>query len=153
MTLMGVGVALISFLTGGAVLLWLLRELPGLRGVVLHETVGRPDPDRRRRVAPLLSGLDDEETGEPVPLLTLEPGALVGATGVALSDLRPGGFALLNDERVDVVTRGDYITAGEPIEVIADEGYRRVVRRCPPRETGASVPRGPGVRDGAQGKG
>jgi hypothetical protein len=28
-----------------------------------------------------------------------------------------------------VVTQGDYITAGEPIEVIGDEGYRRVVRR------------------------
>jgi membrane-bound serine protease (ClpP class) len=48
---------------------------------------------------------------------------------VALSDLRPGGYARIGDERVDVVTRGDYVTAGEPIEVISDEGYRRVVRR------------------------
>jgi membrane-bound ClpP family serine protease len=36
---------------------------------------------------------------------------------------------MLDGERVDVVTRGDYILAGDTIEVVADEGYRRVVRR------------------------
>jgi len=46
-----------------------------------------------------------------------------------LSDLRPGGFALIDGQRVDVVTQGDYIPAGEPVEIILDEGYRRVVRR------------------------
>jgi membrane-bound serine protease (ClpP class) len=55
--------------------------------------------------------------------------SLKGMIGIARSDLRPGGIAEIGGERVDVVTRGDYIVAGEPIEVIADEGYRRVVRR------------------------
>jgi membrane-bound serine protease (ClpP class) len=55
--------------------------------------------------------------------------SLLGATGIALSPLRPGGVAQIDNMRVDVVTQGDYIVAGEPIEIIADEGYRRVVRR------------------------
>jgi membrane-bound serine protease (ClpP class) len=57
-------------------------------------------------------------------------------TGVALSDLRPSGYARIGNRRVDVVTRGDYIATGEPIEVIADEGYRRVVRRVAQRDAG-----------------
>ena len=51
-----------------------------------------------------------------------------------MSDLRPGGIARIDGERIDVVSRGDYISAGEPIEVISDEGYRRVVRRLEARE-------------------
>ena len=47
---------------------------------------------------------------------------------MALSDLRPAGFARLGGARVDVVTRGEYVAAGEAVEVVADEGYRRVVR-------------------------
>jgi membrane-bound serine protease (ClpP class) len=52
------------------------------------------------------------------------------ATGVALSDLRPSGIASIDGERVDVVTEGEHIREGESIEVISDEGYRRVVRRA-----------------------
>jgi membrane-bound serine protease (ClpP class) len=48
---------------------------------------------------------------------------------VALSDLQPGGFSRIHGERVDVVTQGDFVLAGEPIEVVKDEGYRRVVPR------------------------
>ena len=44
-------------------------------------------------------------------------------------DLRPGGIARIGGERVDVVTQGDFVGAGEAVEVIRDEGYRRVVRR------------------------
>lgn len=55
--------------------------------------------------------------------------SLTGATGRALSDLHPGGIADIDGNQVDVVTGGDYIAAGEPIEVVRDERYRRVVRR------------------------
>ena len=57
------------------------------------------------------------------------PSSMVGATGTALSDLRPSGVADFGGERVDVVTSGGYIRRGESIEVVVDEGYRRVVRR------------------------
>jgi membrane-bound serine protease (ClpP class) len=55
--------------------------------------------------------------------------SLVGATGTALSDLRPSGVADIGGERVDVVTLGDYVRRGERVEVIRDDRYRRVVRR------------------------
>jgi membrane-bound serine protease (ClpP class) len=54
---------------------------------------------------------------------------LTGRTGTALSDLRPSGIADIDGRRVDVVTDGEYVRAGEPIAVVRDEGYRRVVRR------------------------
>jgi membrane-bound serine protease (ClpP class) len=54
---------------------------------------------------------------------------MVGQRGTALSDLRPGGIATIQGRRVDVVTEGDYIQAGEAVEVILDERYRRVVKK------------------------
>ena len=55
--------------------------------------------------------------------------SLLGATGIALTDLRPSGIADIDGVRVDVVTSGEYLPRGETIEVTSDEGYRRVVRR------------------------
>ncbi len=124
---------LIAFLTmiGGVALI--VRLLPRSRllgGLVLQSQVGIPgrrDTPRRwrwssgpRMEAQTSSGRGDTVTERP---------SLTGATGVALSPLRPGGIARINNERVDVVTRGEYIQPGEAIEVTADEGYRRVVRR------------------------
>lgn len=53
---------------------------------------------------------------------------LVHQTGVAHTHLRPSGTALLNGQRVDVVTEGSMIERGTPIKVIAVEGMRVVVR-------------------------
>jgi membrane-bound serine protease (ClpP class) len=53
-----------------------------------------------------------------------------GAVGVALTDLRPSGVANFDGHRVDVVTEGDYLAAGERVEVLHAERYRRVVRRA-----------------------
>jgi len=58
-------------------------------------------------------------------------GSLAGSTGTAVSDLRPGGIADIAGHRIDVVTSGEFILAGEPIEIIRDDRYRRVVRRRP----------------------
>lgn len=59
------------------------------------------------------------------------PAYLGGRRGVAVSSLRPSGVAEIDGERVDVVTSGGYIPAGESIEVVRDDGYRRVVQRLP----------------------
>lgn len=53
-----------------------------------------------------------------------------GAVGTALSDLRPAGVADFGGHRVDVVTEGDYLAAGDRVEVIRAERYRRVVRKA-----------------------
>lgn len=65
---------------------------------------------------------------------------LVGAVGVALTDLRPSGLARLGDERVDVVTLGDFIAVGSPIRVVRVEGNRVTVRSHPqPTEASADA--------------
>lgn len=53
---------------------------------------------------------------------------LVGKEGIALTTLRPSGTALIDDERVDVVSEGGYIEAKHPIRVVRIEGIRIIVR-------------------------
>ncbi len=83
----------------------------------------------------VLASEDDEQEAEPeegaVLSLSARHAAREGAVGIALSDLRPAGMANFEGHRVDVVTEGDYIRAGEKVEVIRAERYRRVVRRAP----------------------
>lgn len=56
----------------------------------------------------------------------------LGTRGTAASPLRPAGIAHFDHERVDVVTEGEYIEAGAPIEVVRVEGNRIVVRSLAP---------------------
>ena len=53
---------------------------------------------------------------------------LLGKSGKSITPLRPAGAALINDQRVDVVTLGDFIGAEVEVEVILVEGSRIVVR-------------------------
>jgi membrane-bound serine protease (ClpP class) len=53
----------------------------------------------------------------------------VGKRGTAASPLRPAGLAHFDGERVDVVSDGDFIEPGSPIEVLRVDGNRIVVRR------------------------
>ncbi|AST06735.1 peptidase S14 family protein [Anoxybacillus flavithermus] len=59
---------------------------------------------------------------------------LVGKRGVAITVLRPAGTALIDGERVDVVTEGEYIERQRPIEVIHVDGLKVVVRECKKEE-------------------
>jgi len=54
---------------------------------------------------------------------------LVGRQGKAISLLRPAGRAEFDGEPMDVVTQGDFIQAGEPIEICEVHGNRVVVAR------------------------
>lgn len=54
---------------------------------------------------------------------------LLGKRGRATSSLRPAGIAELEGQRVDVVSEGELIEAGELVEVIRVDGNRIVVRR------------------------
>jgi membrane-bound serine protease (ClpP class) len=54
----------------------------------------------------------------------------IGASGVALSILRPSGNARFGDSIVDVITRGEFIEPASPIRVLAIEGSRIVVARA-----------------------
>ncbi|MFV1987514.1 MAG: nodulation protein NfeD [Gemmatimonadota bacterium] len=87
----------------------LIRYLPGSRrlsGVFLRDSTSR-------------------ETGY---LSAPARADLIGTTGIAVTDLRPAGTALIGDERIDVVTEGPWIEERTPIEIIRAESYRHVVR-------------------------
>ena len=66
---------------------------------------------------------------EPNSASTIE----VGSVGVAKSDLRPAGIAVIMERRVDVKTCGDYIVAGDQVVVIEATGMSVVVEKVKPK--------------------
>ena len=54
---------------------------------------------------------------------------LIGATGEAVTPLRPAGTAVIQGRRMDVVAEGGLIETGRKISVVAQEGIRIVVRQ------------------------
>jgi membrane-bound serine protease (ClpP class) len=69
----------------------------------------------------------DPVTAEAKAKATIKP----GDTGESVTDLRPAGVAKIGPWRVDVVTRGEYVDKGIPVEVVALDGTRIVVRARP----------------------
>ena len=53
---------------------------------------------------------------------------LVGKRGRTSSVLRPAGIGDFDGVRLNVVTEGDFIESGRPIEIARVEGARIVVR-------------------------
>jgi membrane-bound serine protease (ClpP class) len=61
--------------------------------------------------------------------------SLKGKTGVTSSKLRPGGYATIEDKRIDVISQGGMIAKNEHIVVVEVEGNRVVVRKAEPPAT------------------
>lgn len=103
-------------IVAGLVLMRFLPSLPGGRKLVLATALvggGRSDSD------PVLPS---------------------GTVGTTLTQLRPAGLAAFGARRVDVVSDGDFVEAGQPVKVLRDEGHRVVV--TVERSAQASGPRG-----------
>lgn len=127
-----VALMLLTLVIGGAVLVWQLVRTGGAGGFVLQARLGMSDaPFRQARMMArsTASEAPREMADETIHRASGDSPLLVGARGVAASDLRPGGIARINGERVDVVTEGDFLPNGTTLEVVRDDGYRRVVRR------------------------
>ncbi len=58
--------------------------------------------------------------------------SLLGEVGIASSYLRPAGVALIAGKRVDVLTEGSFVPAGNAVEVTRVEGARIFVRGIEP---------------------
>lgn len=56
-----------------------------------------------------------------------ETQASVGLHGLAATRLRPAGKGRFGDQKLDVVTRGEFLEEGTPIEIIFSDGNRHVV--------------------------
>ena len=63
----------------------------------------------------------DETSGQ------IKDASLEGAMGVTLSDLRPSGMAMINDERIEVYSEGNYIKQNSPIKVKRIDGSKILV--------------------------
>ncbi len=70
----------------------------------------------------------DEEAPPPTDASDELRQALVGATGVAMSDLRPVGTVRIEGERVEALAEGGMIDAGQDVRITAVEGNRIRVR-------------------------
>ena len=55
--------------------------------------------------------------------------SLLNKKGIALSNLRPSGTAMIEDKNFDVVTDGEYIEENSEIIVTKIEGTRIIVTR------------------------
>lgn len=53
---------------------------------------------------------------------------LLGQEGIAITPLRPAGTIQIGDNRIDVVTSGEFISSGKTVKVIKTEGTWVVVR-------------------------
>lgn len=73
--------------------------------------------------------LDEEISTEKGYVAKESELSLLGKQLVAFTDLRPAGIALLNDEKYDVVTEGEFINKGTNVVVTHVEGMRIVVRQ------------------------
>lgn len=56
---------------------------------------------------------------------------LLGLTGYTVTDLRPSGTVLIEDERIDVVSEGSFIPKNKQVKIVKVEGARIVVREIP----------------------
>jgi membrane-bound serine protease (ClpP class) len=55
---------------------------------------------------------------------------LTGKEGIAESSLRPAGIAIIDGERIDVVTEGEYLAPHTRIKVLRVDGNRVVVEEA-----------------------
>ena len=115
-----------------------LISLSILLVAVLAYALFRHLPHSRGLAGIFLRSQTSRETGY---LSAPEREELVGRIGVAATDLRPSGMAIVDDERLDVVTEGPWIEEGTRIKVIHAESYRHVVREAP-REEADELPAG-----------
>jgi membrane-bound serine protease (ClpP class) len=72
---------------------------------------------------------EDKADGDELSPVAEAAMSLLGQVGTATSMLRPSGMAKFGDRYVDVVTEGDFIAPGTPLQVVEVEGTRIVVKK------------------------
>ncbi len=125
------GVAGILMLIGGAVASWMMFG-PLFGGIVIVCTivltivlgvaVFRSRAVRKRFVL-------DTQLKKGGGTASEDLTGLIGQTGVARSDLRPAGIAMVDDRRIDVVSEGGFVEKGTQLKVVAMDGPRVIVAK------------------------
>lgn len=55
----------------------------------------------------------------------------IGWTGEALTNLRPSGKALIQNETLDVLAAGRFVKKGAPVRIVSEDGMEAVVKEIP----------------------
>ncbi|MGC6582082.1 MAG: NfeD family protein [Akkermansiaceae bacterium] len=100
----------IGIFGGSAVVMLMMRYLPELGFM-------------KKLMVPATAG---PGTGiEDVP----EAGQRVGQTGIAGTDLRPAGKAIINGEELDVVAEGEFVSKDDAVRIVKEDGMGIVVKK------------------------
>src|SRR5690606_34944473 len=90
--------------------------------VILFKTIGLEKGILRHVI------LKDATTTESGYVSNVNRLDLIGMEGVTVTPLRPSGTAVFNDDRLDVVSEGAFVSQGAQVKIIKTEGSRVVVR-------------------------
>ena len=107
---------------GTAAALVLIAAVLFITGIVIFLSFRSASKGRLSKTKFILN-----ETEQAQPELPFLPAT--GAEGTALTVLRPSGTALFGEQRLDVVTEGDYIRQGQSVRVVRVDGSKVVVRK------------------------
>ena len=114
--LRGMVLAMIGFFVAVYIINKYFSRLPGFR---LMDRLVLATPEEPASVR---TGITEGQPEEA-------PAVRIGARGQTASVLRPAGVAKFNHRRVEVVSRGEMIEAGQEIMVVTVEGNRIVVKQ------------------------
>ena len=124
-----IGMATLICLGGVGAIVYYLGDIPFLRRLALNPPVADSTP---LGVARLTADQSVDRDGEEADPRSVEPASVsgfeVGDQGTADSPLRPSGKMAVGAQLVDVVTDGEFVEAGEVVQVVEIQGNRIVVR-------------------------
>lgn len=127
------GVAGLALLLASIVMTWMSHGayaglgatlvVMALAGIVLSLSLRSATKGRMSKSSLVLRDTMDAPQEQP------ELERLIGVEGTAVTVLRPAGIAAIDGQRINVVSKGEFIGKDEPVVIEAIEGARVVVRR------------------------
>lgn len=78
---------------------------------------------------PMVRRLVNQDVSGDVSSMVETQKLLLGKEGIATTVLRPAGSAIIDGRKIDVVTEGEFISAGAPVRIIGISGNRTVVKQ------------------------
>lgn len=106
----------------GAVTLAIIFIVIGIAGFFIYRSFKRGLISR----SPIVLKERIEETS--TPLMGEKMQQLVGREGTALSALRPSGTIAVGEQRLDVMTEGEFVMKGARVRIVRVEGLRVLVK-------------------------
>ncbi|MGG1291241.1 NfeD family protein [Bacillus smithii] len=126
--ILGLSAMIVSILTVGDNRLWMEISLliaigVAVTGMIVMRRVFHQKMKLFQRM--VLTDSTDSEKGYVSHVNRYD---LIGKTGVSVTPLRPSGTILIDEERIDAITEGNYIAKDKKIQVVKVEGVRIIVR-------------------------